>query len=275
MLVKKIGIVGIGLIGGSLGLAIKKYKLAKRVIGICRHRNTLQEALRRKAVDIATTDLNLLSDVDLVILATPVGVIKEIASLVSKTIRRNCIVTDVGSSKKEIVLKLEKLFCNYVGSHPLTGSHNIGVKFADPTIFKNSLCILTPTKNTSREVLFKIKELWEAVGARVDFLSPALHDKIIAFTSHLPHLVAFSLIDSLPVKYLKYSAGGLKDTTRLALSSPQLWRDIFISNHKETLGSLKQFKERISFLEWLISKRDAEGLYIFLKKIQRKRSKIL
>jgi len=274
-LFKKVGIVGIGLIGGSLGLAIKKYKIAQEVIGIVRRKKTIKEALRRKIVDIASRDLRLLKDVDLVILATPVSKIKEIAPSVSKVIKNDCILTDVGSTKKEIVLKLEKLFHNYIGSHPLAGSQNAGLTFADAKIFKDSLCILTPTKKTLPEVIKKITVFWNKMGAKVELLSPSLHDKILSYTSHLPHLVAFALMELIPSKYLNYSATGLRDTTRIALSLPELWRDIFISNRKEVLISLKDFGNKLYTLEKIISKKDVKSLYLFLKKAQRKRIKLL
>lgn len=274
-LFKKIGIVGIGLIGGSLGLAIKRYSVAKEVIGVSRSQNTLKEALRRKVVDIATKDLNILKDADMVILATPVETIKKLSPLVCKIIKKDSILTDVGSTKREIVLKLESLFNNYIGSHPLAGSQNRGVNFADAEIFKNSLCILTPTKNTPSWVLLKTKKFWQAIGAKVDFLSPSLHDHILAYTSHLPHLVAFTFCELLPSKYLKYCASSFKDMTRVALSSPQLWHDIFISNRKEILSCLDKFKERILYLENLLSQNKDKEILIFLKKSQKKRKKLL
>jgi prephenate dehydrogenase len=275
VLFKRIGIVGIGLMGGSLGLAIKKYEVAEEVIGIVRRKKTIKEALKRKVVDIATRDIKLLKDVDLVILATPVCTIKEISPIISKVIKDDCILTDVGSTKKEIVLKLEKLFNNYIGSHPLTGSQNAGVGFADANIFKGSLCILTPTEKTPIWIIKKMSRFWKAIGAKVDLLSPSLHDKILAYTSHLPHLIAFGLIDFIPSKYLHYSASGLKDTTRIALSLPELWRDIFISNRNEILDSLKGFEDKLRSLEAILSKRDIKSLYLFLKKAQRKRIKLL
>jgi prephenate dehydrogenase len=274
-LFKKVGIVGVGLIGGSLGLAIKKYKVAKEVIGIVRRKKTAQQAIRRKVVDIASRNLNLLKDADLVILATPVCKIKEIAPSVSKVVKGECILTDVGSTKKEIVLKLEKLFPNYIGSHPLAGSQNAGLNFADADIFKSSLCIITPTRKTPPEVIRKITVFWNKIGAKVSLLSPSLHDKILSYTSHLPHMVAFALMELIPSNYLNYSATGLRDTTRIALSSPELWRDIFISNRKEILTSLREFGNKLYTLENLLSQRDVKSLYLFLKKAQRKRSKLL
>jgi len=274
-LFKKVGIVGVGLIGGSLALAIKKYKVAQEVIGIVRRKKTVKEALRQKIVDIASRDLRLLKDVDLVILATPVSTIKEIAPSVSKIVKKDCILTDVGSTKKEIVLKLEKLFHNYIGSHPLAGSQNAGLNFADADIFKSSLCIITPTRKTPPEVIRKITVFWNKIGAKVSLISPSLHDKILSYTSHLPHLVAFALMELIPSNYLNYSATGLRDTTRIALSSPELWRDIFISNRKEILTSLREFGNKLYTLEKLLSQRDVKSLYLFLKKAQRKRSKLL
>jgi len=274
-LFKKIGIVGLGLMGGSIALAAKKYKISQECLGVAHSKETFKKAQKYKIVDKVSRDFKILKDADLVILATPVETIKEIALLISKIIKKECIVTDVGSVKKEIVLKLEKILPNYVGSHPLAGSHHTGMDYADAKIFKDSLCIITPTAKTLSNSLSKIKKFWEVLGMHVVSMPAPLHDRILAYTSHLPHLIAFNMVYSLPCGYLKYSAPSFKEMTRVALSSPRLWQDIFINNRKEIIMSLKMFTANLSILEKILIKKDIAKLGLFLKKSQEKRMKLL
>lgn len=270
-LFNKVAIVGVGLIGGSVGLAIKKKRLAGEVIGISRHRETLSKALKVGAIDRGSQDLNIIKDVDSVILATPVSIVQSLAGKISKIIRADCMVSDVASTKKEIVSKLEKLFPNYIGSHPLAGSEKRGIINANALMFEGSLCILTPTKNTKYEVKFKIKRLWNKLGTKVVFLAPGTHDKILSFVSHLPHIVSFSLIESIPKKYLKFSSTSLKDTTRIAASDARLWLDIFLSNQKNTLKAIKFFQENLSKIKSAIQRKDKRLLVRILKEAKQKR----
>jgi len=271
----KVAIVGTGLIGGSLALAIKKQRLADEVIGVSRRKNTLLLAKKNRSIDKGSQDINIIKDADLVILATPVSIILKLAPKISKIIKRDCIVTDVGSTKQEIVSRLERIFLNYVGSHPLSGSEKRGILNAGPLIFKDSLCILTPTKNTDERSLSKIKQLWNLVGTKVVFLTPDAHDKILSFTSHLPHIVAFSLIGAVPRKYFKFSATGLKDTTRIAASDSQIWCDIFLSNQKNIVRAMESFQERLSKIKSAINKKDKKLLHLILKEAKVKRGSLI
>ncbi|MDD5775974.1 MAG: prephenate dehydrogenase, partial [Candidatus Omnitrophica bacterium] len=231
----KVAIVGTGLIGGSLALFIKKNKLAKEVVGVTEHKASLALAVKMKAIDKGSLSLDIIRGADLLILAAPVDTIIALRKQIRKNISKDCVVTDVGSTKERIVSILEKDFKNYAGSHPLAGSEKRGIINARPGIFKDSLCILTPTDKTSKKALAKIKALWLKTGARLVTLSPEAHDKALSFTSHLPHIAAFSLINSVPLNFLKLSSGGLKDTTRVALSSPKLWQGIFLTNRNDLL----------------------------------------
>lgn len=273
-LFRKVAIVGVGLIGGSIGLAIKKRRLAAEVIGVSRRQKTINNALRRGAIDKGSADLRIIKDADLVILAPPVNSIIKIAPLVSKMIKEGCILSDVGSTKKEIVSKLEKTFPNYIGAHPLAGSQKAGVAYASSEMFKDSLCLLTPTHRTKNHVLRKVSRLWQEMGAKVICVSPEEHDKILSFVSHLPHVIAFNLIDLIPRQYLKFVASGLKDATRIASSEPQLWQDIFMTNRKDVLRALKGFYQRLHKFERLLSKKDTKGLYRFLSKAKQKRDSL-
>lgn len=270
-LFNKVAIVGVGLIGGSIGLAIKKRRLANEVIGVSRHKKTLLLAKKSGAIDRGSQDLNIIKDADLVILATPVSTIVNLAPSISKIINLNCIVTDTGSTKQEIVNKLEKTFPHYIGSHPLAGSEKRSIISASSFMFKDSLCILTPTKNTDAKALPKIKKLWSQLGARVSLLSPSTHDKILSLISHLPHVIAFSLIESIPKRYLKFASSGLKDTTRIALSDDKLWEDVFLSNQKNMLEAIEFFQKNLSQLKTAIQRKDRKLLSTILKEAKAKR----
>jgi len=273
-LFNKVAIVGTGLIGGSIALAIKKKKLAGKVVGVSRRKRSLLLAKRKGAIDAGSQALDIIKDADLLILAAPVNTIIDLAPRVAKVVNKRCIVTDVGSTKKEIVSILGKLFPNYIGSHPLAGSEKRSILNAYADIFKDSLCILTPTGNTQKKALNKIKMLWNQLGARVILLKPQNHDKILSLVSHLPHTVAFSLINSIPAGYLKFAATGLRDTTRIAASDSQLWADILLSNKRNMLRSIDIFQENLSSIKSAIQRKDKKSLALILKKAQLKRTKL-
>jgi len=273
-LFNKVAIVGTGLIGGSMALAIKKQRLANEIIGVSRHKKSLLAAKKNGVIDRGSQDLNIIKDADLVVLAAPVNTILNLAEQISKIVKPGCIVTDVGSTKREIVSKLEKLFPGYVGSHPLAGSEKRGVLNADAGIFRGTLCILTPTKKTDQHALSKIKKLWNALGARVLLLPADRHDKILSFVSHLPHVAAFSLISIVPGKYLKFAASGLKDTTRIASSDSQLWSDIFLSNPENISNAISLLQDVLSRIKSAINKKDRKLLSSILKEAKKKRESL-
>ncbi|MCM8757924.1 MAG: prephenate dehydrogenase/arogenate dehydrogenase family protein, partial [Candidatus Omnitrophica bacterium] len=210
-------------------------------------------------------------DIDLVILATPVRTIEKLSPLIKKYIPQDCIVMDVGSTKKEVVDCLDRIFTNYIGAHPLAGLEKSGVRYAQADLFKGSICILTPTSKTSRSVLNRIKEFWKNLNAEVILMSPSLHDRILSFTSHLPHLISFCLLNSIPKSYLKISGPGLKDTLRIAFSSAEIWEQIFTSNSKNLISALKVFKDNLSYLEKALIDKDKKIILKFLKKANKKR----
>lgn len=272
---RKIAIVGIGLIGGSLGLALKKKRFAGTIVGVSRSRQTLRRSLSLKAVDEASQDLSLVKDAQMLILATPVETICTLAPKLREYLNDDCIVTDVGSTKSEIVSNLEKIFPNFVGSHPLAGSEKHGVAFARADLFKDSLCLVTPDKNTDSRALNQVINLWHTVGARTQKISPEEHDKALSLVSHLPHILAFSLMQAVPQEYLKFAARGLRDTTRIAGSDSLLWQDIFLSNRGNILKSIEIFEQKLAFLKKAIQTRDSLLLKKFLEQARKKRDSLL
>lgn len=273
-LFNKVVIVGVGLIGGSLALAIKKKRLAKEVLGTSRHKKNLLIAKNKGAIDRGSQDIGIVRGADLVILSVPVNAIMDLAPLIAKHISADCIVCDVGSTKQQIVTKLDKIFPNYVGTHPLAGSEKRGILNSKVNIFKGSLCILTPTKNTNKDALLKVKKLWRSLGVRVVSLSSRAHDKIISFVSHLPHIVAFSLVNSVSKKYLGFASTGFKDTTRIAASDSELWLDIFFSNKKNLTGAIESFQRELARIKAAIERGDSETLNKILKQAKTKREKL-
>jgi cyclohexadieny/prephenate dehydrogenase / 3-phosphoshikimate 1-carboxyvinyltransferase len=271
-LFNKVAVIGTGLVGGSLALAIKKHKLCQEVVGVTKHRASLKAALRSKAIDQGSVSLDIIKGADLLILAMPVDSIIALRNRVLEVAGPRCIVTDVGSTKDKIVSLLEKTFPNYVGAHPLAGSEKRGILNARTDIFKDSLCILTPTGKTPKEALAKIEKLWKGVGAKTVFLSPQAHDRILSFTSHLPHIIAFSLINSVPKPYLKFSSGSLKDTTRIASSDPLLWQNIFLTNRANSLKALDLFVKDLTKIKGAIRGNNKKLLLNILIKAQKKRN---
>lgn len=270
----KVAIVGVGLIGGSIALELKKKGLAKEVIGISRHKKSILLAKRKGAIDRGSQSLGIIKGADLVIFATPVNSIIALAWPISRIISKDCLVTDVGSTKKEIVLCLEKVFANFVGSHPLAGSEKRSIANSELSMFRGTKCILTPTNKTSSRALNRIKKLWINLGATVITISPEIHDKILSFTSHLPHVAAFSLMGVVPKDYLKFASTGLGDTTRIAASDPELWVDIFLSNRQNLLKNIDLFSDRLMKIKKAIQKKDRGLLNSLLEEAKEKRDSL-
>jgi len=273
-LFNKVAIIGVGLIGGSIALALKKKKLANEVIGVSRHKKSLLLAKKKGAIDKGSKELDIVKDADLVIFATPVKTIINLAPMISKVVSKNCIVTDVGSTKKEIVSMLSKIFPNFLGSHPLAGSEKRSIVNAELNMFKGTQCILTPTKRTTSKAFNKIKTLWANLGANVIILSPETHDKILSFTSHLPHVAAFSLIGIVPKEYLKFASTGLRDTTRIATSDPKLWVDILLTNRQNLVKNIGLLQNKLSKIKKALQKKDNNLLNLILKQAKEKRDSL-
>jgi len=280
-LFNKITIIGVGLIGGSIGLSIKNRGLAKEVTGVFRRPSTLRRALRHKAIDNGT--LNIKEGVrgaDLIILATPVYSIPLVGREAMRYANAGAIITDAGSTKSWVVAKMERLAASrrsvfFVGSHPMAGSEKAGVEFSTADLFEGSPCIVTRTRSTDEGAIKKVAAFWKALGGRVKVMSPASHDKSISLVSHLPHLVAFSLAGAIPEKDIVYAAEGFRDTTRVASSDPKLWADIFLTNKKDIITAGRMFEKYYADIVRALSKGDHGGIVRMLKKAKSKRDKFV
>lgn len=269
-----IAIVGVGLIGGSIGLRIKKKKLAKKIIGIGHHQNSINKALKLGAIDEGSLNINEIRNADLVILAVPVSAIIEFLPKTAKIVKKDCIVIDVGSTKSRIMACVDKLNIEFVGCHPLAGLEKRGVGSARSDLFEKSLCLMVNSNKASKKTLDSVKKFWNILGAKTKHLSASEHDRILAFVSHLPHALAFSLMDCIASKYLPFGAGGLKDTSRIALSDCGIWRDIFLSNKEEVLKAIARFKHSLSALESSIRRSQSKKLELYLRKSREKRNEL-
>ena len=267
---KKITIIGVGLLGGSVGLAVKKYKLADKVTGFFRNKNKIAAAVKMGAIDEGTDDIRKAVALSgLIILCVPVSDIIKKLNILKKIAGKTSIITDTGSTKLKIVKAAGRL--NFIGSHPLAGSEQSGISGSRADLFKNSVLILTPERCKRSKQLARLAEFWEKLGSKTVVMTPEKHDHMLAFSSHLPHAAAFSLMQALPNEAIAFTAGGLKDSTRIALSSPDIWADIFISNAKEVIRSIRAFEISLQTLKKAVAGHNKKELVSFLKKSKDKR----
>lgn len=259
-LFKRVTIVGVGLIGGSLGLALRRRKLAREVVGVARRRATLTLAKRRRAITHGTLSLVAgVAGADLVILATPPSQVVPLLRRLRPQLADGAVVTDVASTKQMIVTAAEQEFPGrvpYVGSHPLAGSEQQGVAAAEADLFDGHLCVVTPTPHTDWRVVRTVKQLWTAVGSRVIELSPRVHDQWIALLSHVPHLLAIALMNATPPAHLAFAPRSFRDLTRIAQSSPALWRDVLTTNRVAVLAALAHVDSQLSALRSALLRHD-------------------
>lgn len=275
----KVTIVGIGLIGGSVGMAIKKHHLAREVVGVARQHASLVHALRNRAIDRGSHDIpQAVAGADLVILSTPVKSIVETLTTIGPHLKRGCIVTDVGSTKGLIVDAAQKhlpAHVFFVGSHPLTGSEKKGAQYGSSELFDNSVCLMTPNDKTNKMAVEKVKSLWTKIGATVKSVTPAEHDKLLGFVSHLPHVLAYGLMASIPGEYLAYAPQGLKDMTRIASSDPVIWNDICMTNTKNIIKSLDEFVRILALFRKSLASGSDQSLVENFTKAKNKRDGII
>lgn len=277
-LFRKVTIIGVGLIGGSVGLAIKKHRLAREVVGLSQQDASLQAAKKMGAIDQGCQDVKQsVNNTDLVILATPVSIISGMLTMIAPHLKRGCIVTDVGSTKLSIVNVAEsKLNGNafFVGSHPLAGSEKKGVQHASADLFEKCICIMTPTQKTNNSACDRVKKLWIRLGAKVKYMAPEEHDEVLAYVSHLPHVLAYMMMEVIPPQHLEYSAAGLKDSTRIASSSPQLWNDICMGNSKNIMKAIDEIVYRLSLVRKSLINQDSQALTAQFLAAKEKRDKL-
>lgn len=273
---KRVVVIGVGFMGGSFALACKD-AIGCEVFGIDINPQAISKGKELKVIDEGSTDLKDIRsfEPDLVMLATPVRTFIPIAQGIKDYI--NCIVSDLGSVKGSLVYRLEEILGNYfVGGHPIAGTEKAGVENAIKDLFRGKRFILTPTERTDQSAKEKIKDLWTKIGSTVEEMDPYLHDFVFGAVSHLPHAVAFALMDtierlSVHIDLFKYPGGGFKDFTRIAGSDPIMWRDIFLENSKEVVRAIEVFESSLQRLKKLIQDAEEKELTEYLQKASSKR----
>ncbi|HOK79984.1 MAG TPA: prephenate dehydrogenase [bacterium] len=279
---KSIGIAGLGLLGGSVALAAKSNGLVSEIFGYTRSPETLKRACNLGIVDRPFTDFSeMVKRAEFVFLAGPISVNLEFAKNILK-VKPSLLFTDVGSTKKAITDLVEKLFPNgnfFAGSHPMAGSEKRGIDEARKDLFTGRTVIVTPVKNSDTLAVGTIRNFWESIGAKTVIMSAEKHDEICCYTSHLPHLLAFLLVKMIEKKLsdsdvLACMGPGFRDTTRIAASDQEIWAEIFISNKKNMLLAIKNFKLELKQIEQMIEKNDIESLKKWIEKVRQMRNGI-
>ena len=267
---RNVTIIGVGLIGGSLAKALKATGLAGTITGAGRSRETLELAMRLGVIDrIAQGPANAVEGADLVILASPVGTFEAAVREVGPHLKKGTILTDVGSVKGDLVRKIEAQIpagAHYVPGHPIAGKEKFGVSEASETLFRGAKCILTPTKKTDPQALGAVTEMWKTAGANVIVMDPDVHDKVFAAVSHMPHVAAFAMMCAVAdlntgtQDYISFSGAGFRDFTRIAASSPEIWRDICLMNRENVVQMIERYQVSLNRIKTDILEGDGKRL---------------
>ncbi len=281
MLFRKITIIGVGLLGGSIALAVRQRGLAAEIAGYVRNERAVADCEKFGATDYATTDLlAAVSQADLVILGTPLAQMPALVERFLPAIKPGTIVTDVGSVKGGVVRQLEPLIKKagsyFIGSHPMAGAEKTGLAAARAQLFQNAVCVVTPTKRSPAAAVRKLTRFWRALGMRVLFLDTARHDFLVGRSSHLPHVLASALAALVldpkqPKQQAALCASGFRDTTRIASGSPEMWRDIALANPKNLVKSLDNYMNELKKFQLALKTSNAAAIERFFLRAKLRR----
>ena len=283
---KKVSIIGCGLIGSSIARGIKKNRLAVKVVSSNRSNKTNKKVIRLKIVDEASSDTKkIVKGSDLIIIASPLSSYKNIILKIKSSLKNGVILTDVGSVKKKAIPLIEKNIpknVSWISSHPIAGTEESGPESGFSQLFKNKWCILTPSKQSNNKDVKLLEKFWKKLGSRVDVMDAKKHDYILSVTSHMPHLIAYNIVNTtLKIKkkkdrnIVKYSAGGLRDFTRIAASNPIMWRDIFVQNRENMSKMIDQFIKNLIELKKAIKSKNEKKLEKIFTKTRKIRQDIV
>jgi len=283
--IPKLAVVGVGLIGGSLSLALKQAQAVGHVVGIGRGLPNLEKALELGVIDSFTTDVaDGVADADVVFLATPVLTLSVVARRAVESMKPGAIMTDGGSVKGTVAAEIDPLMpANkfFVPGHPIAGTEKSGAEAAFATLYNDKRCILTPTDQTDNGALATVQKMWQVAGSEVVIMDVEKHDRILAAISHLPHMVAYSLVNAVGAydryseNILEYSAGGFRDFTRIASSDPTMWRDIAQTNRDALVEMMLQFEKFFAELREDVETGDGSRLFEFFERSKKSRDAIL
>lgn len=284
-MIRKLAIIGVGLIGGSMARALREEGMVQEIVGCGRGRSNLQKALELGVIDHYTHDVAIaVQDADFVVLAVPLGAIQSTFESMLGHLAEDAVVTDVGSVKGSVVEDARHVFGEipsfFVPGHPIAGTERSGVEAAFPELFRNRRVILTPLENTDPDALRRVEQVWAHCGAEVTHMQVRHHDEVLAATSHLPHMLAYSLVDSLARmkendEIFRYAAGGFRDFTRIASSNPAMWRDICLANSDALGVMLKRFAGELQGLAKILEQGDDEGLMALFERAKSARDRYI
>ena len=268
--IDKLVVVGVGLIGGSFALALKEAGGVRRVVGVGRSAANIYRAQELRIIDApGGYDRDTFGDADLVMLAMPVGQMQPVMRAIAPLVGDKTVVTDAGSTKQDVVAlakrELKKTLARFVPGHPIAGTEKSGAEAAFAKLYRGRKVVLTPLKGTAHDALARVRSAWTACGASVFELEPREHDAVLATVSHLPHVLAFALVDQVArhrdaKRLFSYAAGGFRDFTRIASSSPEMWRDICMANRKALLAELGRYEGELARVRKLLERSDGKGL---------------
>ena len=282
----KVCIIGCGLIGSSIARAIRKNHLSSKIVSSNRSDSVNKKVIELKIVDDSSSDTKKMAEgSDLIIIATPLSSYEDIISKIKNSLKSGTILTDVGSVKENVISLIEKdvpANVSWIASHPIAGTEESGPEAGFSELFKNRWCILTPSKKAQEKDIKLLETFWKKIGSKVDIMEAKQHDYILSITSHIPHLIAYNIVNtSLNIQdekesvIVKYSAGGLRDFTRIAASNPIMWRDIFIQNKKNTSKMIDKFIEDLEDLKKAIENEDGKKLEEIFTKTKKIRKEIV
>jgi len=283
---KKVCIIGCGLIGSSLARAIKKHNLSSQIVSSNRSEAVNNKVLELKIVDDSSSDTKkMVSESDLVIIATPLSSYENVILNIKDSLKSGVILTDVGSVKEHVTNLIEKNIpenISWIPSHPIAGTEESGPEAGFYKLFENRWCILTPSRKAKEKDIKLLKSFWEKIGSKVDVMEVKQHDYILSITSHIPHLIAYNIVntslnlqDEKKINIVKYSAGGLRDFTRIAASNPIMWRDVFIQNKNNTSKIIDKFIKNLEDLKEAIETENGKKLEEIFTKTKKIRKDIV
>ena len=282
-MIDQLTIIGVGLIGGSIARAARKHKLCRTIVGYGRNPQEMQKALELGVVDeSAGSAAEAVADAEMVVIAVPIGAMRAVMQEIKGSVRDDAVITDVGSAKVSVVHDAQAIFGKlpegFVPGHPIAGTERSGVEASFAELYQNRCFIMTPGETTAPWAVEKVRRLWEGMGSQVVAMDAAHHDEVLAATSHLPHVLAFALVDTLGQMHerkeiFQFAAGGFRDFTRIASSDPDMWRDICLANGDAILHVLDLFKKELDALASAIESRDGARIETVLRRAKRIRDK--
>ncbi|MFV2056020.1 MAG: prephenate dehydrogenase [Thiohalomonadales bacterium] len=282
-MINRLTIIGVGLIGGSLAKALRQANAVNEIVGCGLDGAQLQTAIELGVIDHFEMNVSeAIKNADVVVLAVPVGAMGSVFAQMKLGLTENMVITDVGSTKKHVISAAREVFgevpAQFVPGHPIAGTEKTGVEASFAGLFHNRRIILTPLDITSRSAIETVRNMWQLTGAKVDIVSTEHHDHVLAATSHLPHILAFSLVDTLAkmndkVKIFQFAAGGFRDFTRIASSDPKMWHDICVTNRDELLLVIQEFRNGLDQLTLAIEQEDSDSLLEIFSRAKHARDK--